>query len=457
MRVYSAAAVCTNFIYRFATVMDLVSAQLPVESEDTIRVAPVRSLDNQGPIEFCVPAHPTALTDLRESFLSVSLSVKRAGKPIVHRTGLTESNLVDPDSIAAWATPATGSTAGEDANLSCVNNLMHSLFGEVHVYLNEVELERQSDYWLAAFTQVKTGFDREHKESALEYLFGWYDDEAGAYSAKTNSAHAKRQKHLLLNGKTVHFKARLQLGMMSMPAYLPNHTSLKIVMHRKNASLPLIWIDAQVAKPDGDYAIDISHAEFETRRVNLLPSVLADYEREFGPKKLGRFSFTKTECKAFTIPASGNDVTLDNMFTGPMPETVTICLLPNKAYHGHLDTNPFDFGHYDMNFAVLQGNGVLYPAPNGYDRMQLKTSNRFADAYLNLFRIHPHGITRSDFVKGGFMLPFQLHSSGKTGVVTGRFKFDSPLPEAMTLVALATYTVEFVVDSLRNVNYNYIP
>ena len=336
-----------------------LDSNLGIESDYFERISPVRSLDNSsGPIEFNLEPSPLHLTDLSQSYLSISVKVKRDGNAVEHCLSLTPSQITDPSTINFSATTGAGAP-GDDTALSCVNNLMHALFSQVSLYLNNVLVERISDYNFTSYVQTLLGFDKEAKKSAIQHLFGYYDDQPGKFQDKANTAHRERIKHLLLNGKECHMKARLQLGVMEMGRYIPNHMSIKLVLHKKNAQFPLIFTDTSTNKPDGDYSIEITDAQFEVRRLGVLPSILKDYEAKL-TRELGQFSFVKTECKAFTFSANQSDITLDNIFSGDIPESILICMLPNKTYHGDLYKNPYEFKHYDMTKAMLQANKGIF-------------------------------------------------------------------------------------------------
>ena len=426
-----------------------------VEDDYFVRVGPARTLDNSlGPIEFNIEPSPLHLTDLSQSYLSLSLRVRRAGQAIEHCKALTGTHLTNPDTIDFAATSGAGQPS-EDRHLSCVNNLFHSIFSQVSLELNGQLVERIHDYPFVAYLTNLFGFDKDIKNSALQTLIGWYPDEPGKFDSSSNSGHLDRIKHLLLNGKECHLKGRLALGSCEV-GLLPNHTSLRILLHKNDASFPLLYTGSTAA-PAGAYSIEITNCEFEVRRVGTSPSVLKDYESRL-TKDLGEFDFIKSDCKAFTFSAQQSDITINNLFSGELPDSVLICLLPNATYHGDITKNPFNFQHFNMSRASLFVNGQEFPTPRGYD---LKMSeNKYADAYLNLFRGKPeyHGMTRAEFIGGSFFLIFDFHHlPGQQGVVQGKFKFESPLADTVTLLAIASYDVKFKMDQMRNLSHTYVP
>ena len=446
-----------------------------VAEEYTTRVGPTRSLDNSsGPLEFNVDASPVHLTDLSQCYLKVRLKAVRrtvttgATSAVNHFTNLTADHINDPTSIPVPADDATTGPGrdGSDRYLSCLNNLFHSLYSDAELYVNETLVERVQEYPYVALFNAVLGYDRATKDSVLPALLGYYEDTPGKFSSATdNKAHTARIHNLLLNGRETEFKARLAFGALDASRVLPNHTSLKILLTRKPSSFPLYWYGSTDPPAATAYELEITSAELEVRRIGLVPAAARDYEARL-TRKMGRFDFVKTQCKTFTFGASRTDIVIDNLFSGPRPYAVLVALMPNAAYHGDLRSNSFEFKDYGLRQASLTVDGTIHPSPDGYQKLEAEAS-KFTDAFLELYRAFPaaHGITREQFRGGTFLLPFALDekrypasAQGQTqGQISLNFRFDTALPETVTLLAVAYYRVHFVMDQMRNVSFTYVP
>ena len=444
-----------------------------VAEEYTARVGPTRSLDNSsGPLEFNIEASPVHVTDLSQCYLKVRLKAVRrntttgAVEAVKHMHGLTADHLSDPGSIpTTWATTDADTAAGkpaDDAKLSCLNNLFHTLYSDAELYVNETLVERVQEYPFVALFNTTLGFDRATKDSVLPALLGYYEDTPGKFSAaEGNEAHVARVHHLLLNGRETELKARLCFGALDASRVLPNHASIKILLTRKPSAFPLYWVDEANATgpaPNIAYELELVSAELEVRRLALVPSVARQEESRLA-KKMGRFDFVKTQCKTFTFGAQRSDIVIENLFAGPVPFAVLVAMMPNAAYHGSLQSNSFEFKDYGLQQASLVVDGQIFPSPDGYQRVNADAS-KFTDAFLELYRAFPtaHGVTREQFKGGLFVLPFSLEDKrGQNGQVSLNFRFADALPETVTLLAVAYYRVHFVMDQMRNVSFTYVP
>ena len=297
-----------------------------MQEEYVERVGTVRSLESSGPLEFHFPPASQALTDLSQVYLKLKVKVTRDGAAVKTVKGLTEDDLVDPSGINFNATGTEKGAPDLDAKLSVCNAYFDSLFSQVSFYCNEILVENQMHYHLIAYLQNVLSWDREAKSTALKSLTGWVSDEPGKYDDFDNAATRVRQRDFILNGRVCHLKSKLNLGTMSTThgasRLLPNHVSLKIVLHRNPARVPLLYTGD--GDPDGIYDVEIVGAECELRRVNLAPAALREMESKLS-KSMQTFPFARSQLKTFNLSSGQSEVTLENMYNGVL---VSICLSP---------------------------------------------------------------------------------------------------------------------------------
>jgi hypothetical protein len=133
-----------------------------------------------------------------------------------------------------------------------------------------------------------------------------------------------------------------------------------------------------------------------------------------------------------------------------------------------MDTNPYTFRDYDLNYFALYVNGRQLP-PEG---MGMAHENLSVMGYNTLFDgsgIHHSNsglqITHDLYIKGFFMLVFDLtpdraaskgHSSNpKNGTIRLELKFEKALPDPVTCLLYLEYDNSVRVDYLRNVTTDY--
>jgi len=134
-----------------------------------------------------------------------------------------------------------------------------------------------------------------------------------------------------------------------------------------------------------------------------------------------------------------------------------------------VDTNPYNFRHYDLDYFALYVNGRQIPPGGRTLRMVHETTSVMG--YNTLFEgsgIHHSSsglqITHGLYIKGVFMLIFDLtpdraasdgHSSNpENGHIRLELKFDKALPDTMTCLLYLEYN-SVRVDLLRNVTTDY--
>jgi len=79
-------------------------------------------------------------------------------------------------------------------------------------------------------------------------------------------------------------------------------------------------------------------------------------------KRKAHYPLTHTQTKTFRARSGAQQVSIDNLFLGPIPERILIAFVKNTALVGSASTNPFRFHNYDITNIVLFVNGVLNPS-----------------------------------------------------------------------------------------------
>ena len=328
------------------------------------------------------------------------------------------------------------------------------------MWINETLVERVTDYVWVSFISTVFGFDRDTKTAVLPELLGYYEDTPfrldSTSSTNPNKAHDKRIKNLLLNGREVELKARLNFGCFEISELLPNHSSVRIVLNRKSPQFPLHYAGTTI--PTGaNYQLELTFAELEVRRVGPSPTALRDYNAGLAAN-LSRFDFVKSQCKTFTFVGERSDIIIDNLYNGQIPKLVLVMMVGNDVYHGNIQKTSFNFKDYGFIKGCLKVDGQIFPSPTGYD---LNVSeNKFTDAFLQLQSCFParHGVSREQFKGGLFVLAFPLDGKqGQNGQISLNFTFKGVLGETVTLIAIAYHDVHFMMDQTRNISSTYIP
>ena len=79
-------------------------------------------------------------------------------------------------------------------------------------------------------------------------------------------------------------------------------------------------------------------------------------------KRKAHYPLTHTEIITFTASSGAQQVSIDNVFLGLIPERILIAFVTFTTFVGSASTNPFHFQHYDTINVVLFVNGVQNPS-----------------------------------------------------------------------------------------------
>jgi len=59
-----------------------------------------------------------------------------------------------------------------------------------------------------------------------------------------------------------------------------------------------------------------------------------------------KYPVRRVVCKTFSVPQNYRDVSHEKLFSGQLPTRLVVGLVNNRAFNGHLESNPFNFKHY---------------------------------------------------------------------------------------------------------------
>ena len=163
--------------------------------------------------------------------------------------------------------------------------------------------------------------------------------------------------------------------------------------------------------------------------------------------------------KTATIANGLSAISLDNLYTGTLPERVSVLLIAENRINGHTGRKPFTFGHFNLSCVDMLVNGEQLPRvayqPNiergDYFReylgmlegLGLDTENRSieltANEWTENFRVFIFRIT-----------PGGLPSIPKTGSVRRDLKISQPTPRNIIAVFYSEVPTFLEIDKDRN-------
>ena len=360
--------------------------------------APLRPLDNSSNILFRFDASTVHETDMNQLYMNVALSLRKPdGGRVEHRKNLEDSHYLNRDTVNFAATADTDPGApGADATLSCANNLLHSIFDSCQLKIKGQVVERVTQYKYIAYINSLLGFTETTKENVLPSTIGWISDQEEKFDESSNEAFQKRIRYLLLNGKTVYLKGKLELGCCNLDRRLPTNLPVELEFRRTPNEFALV--DTRTGTVPA-YTIKIEDINLQVKRVALSPGELRVQEEQL--KKGGiAYRFMKTECRSYVATSGHPQFDLNDLESGKLPDRVILGMVDTTAFHGTYGSNPFHLKSFDLSEAWLTVNGGdKIPGPVGYT---FDLANRKSlDGYMELLETgNQHALKMKQYLGG---------------------------------------------------------
>ena len=389
--------------------------QVVVESASFVDINPQTSLsENANTIEFFINGSEVEYLDLNDTLLYLRLKVTAAdGKPIAATSNITPSNY-----------------------------LMNALFSDVTLQLNDVVIEGGNQLYAYKSTiESIFGFSNATKKIQLRPI-GFNDDEV-------------ERKAWLKESRTMELMGALRLDFLNQPKYLVPGVSVRIKLQRSNNKFALIH-------GSGNPQIKLLQAKMYVRRVKVNPSVSLAHHLGRAKDKNAIYSYNRGQMISYSIAQGSMSHFNDNLFsTKLLPKFVVVGFVKASAYNGsELESNPFNFEHFNVNSVGLFRDGQSLPyrelyEPNFdeglYVREYVKSivhCTQHLNTNLN------NGIDLDKFVNGGYtFFTFNLtpdfdytqRQMPRDGNLRLEVKFAKPLDKAINVLIYATFDTDLQI------------
>lgn len=420
-----------------------LSVQTAILSRRDVRIRPISSIDGGGnTIEFLISGAGDDYIDPQEIYLTLKVNLyKSAG------VNVAETDKVSP-----------------------ANNLLHSLFEQIDVYVNDrcISSSDNNYAYRAYFTSV-LGFTPDEKNSVLSTI-GWTTDDPGEYdnidpnpkdaanvARNTNSGLVERRKPFL-GGKTVELYGKLYCDLFQQDRLIINKVDIRIKLVKKSSDFCVL----------GDNGIiEIKDAELRVDKVTLSPDNQWGIEEALKGQNI-TYPLRHIVTTAHSVAAGKQSAVIDNLFLGPLPERIFFGCVLSAAYHGSKATNPFNFKHFAANEVSINVDGVQIPSiPYKIDF----TTDEYKQPYVDLQRVvgkyltgTSNGLTLNDYKNGCAIYGFDLtadKSAGdnhyhlvKQGNIRLDIRFKNALASTIMVIIFAEFQKVLEIDSFRNIFIN---
>ena len=219
----------------------------------------------------------------------------------------------------------------------------------------------------------------------------------------------------------------------------------------------------------GKYKIKILDFELQIKKLYPTPAFQQKLEKTLQTRPVV-YNFTRNVLKTFQVHSGVKHIEWNNIFTPTqLPNALYFIFLDNNQISGSSAVNPHTWLDYNCSRADLIVNGYAHPADSiRYDKTAKNIFNGYRWFLQNI------GIKQSNddvdidiekYYKDKFVIPFDLSHRGdngfmpqssETGTLNFRCEFNAATNQALTLLVLASFDNNIVVDKDKNVNMDYV-
>ena len=368
--------------------------------------------------------------------------------------------------VRARITRQDGTNLPADAVFGPVNLFLHSLFSQVDISLNGTLITASTNtYPYRAILETLLSYGEDAKKSQLTSAL-YYKDQAGRMDSlelddidERNKGLIKRRVHAR-GSREFDMMGRLHADIFFQERYMLNEVGTKIKLIRSKDAFCLMGAVA--------CKVMIVHASLFVRKVKLMPSVFLAHAKTL-ERGTAKYPIRRVVCKSFTIPQNYLDISHEKLFSGQLPTRIVIGLVSNRAFNGHLTSNPFNFQHFGLSEIALYLDGqqqhMVRPIQPNYGlRQYIRAYDSLFSGTGKLCKDEGLDISRDDYGDGYALYAFDLtadlgeddhFSLVRQGSVRLALKFAAALVATVTVVAYAEFENVIEVDRDRNVIFDF--
>ena len=399
--------------------------QTSVESGEWVEYRPLATLDD-GPIEFLVKGGAEYL-DLAHSYLLLKVKVVRGN----------------------------GGNLRQEDDIGPVNLLLHSLFSEVDLFLNGVQITSPSGcYAYQAYLQTLLSYSSAVKKTQLAMALFDMDqhDHFNSLDPGENPAMGRR-KARVAKSQPVELLGRLHADLFHQSKYLLSHLDLRVKLTRSKDSFVLMsaplpaGADGQ-AQRRSNGLVELLDAAFYVRKVKIAPAIALAHAKTL-ERANAVYPITKTLMRVFSAAGGSYGFREDNLFVDKLPQKLVVGFVRAEAFNGSMALNPYHFEHLGVNFLTLYHQGQQIPAKGLTPDFEHR---QYARAYLSLFEVTDtawqdmsHGITYEDYAGGSALFCFDLTPSLAQSPGATEIPKSGPIRLEVQFAAALEYPVNVIV------------
>ena len=428
---------------------DVPGTQTSIGDTYWVPYYPTTSLTSNAPIEFVIKTSNDVYLDLAHSMLYFQYRIlKEGGDELTKSEPLDQKCLVSP-----------------------INYFHATQFRNIEVFING-RLISTSDNLSSyrAYYETLLSYSNAGKSDQLGWSLYYKDtgDDLNAFETSIADENGDPENLGLHSRflKTCYSKifethGRIHSELFNQSKLFPGGHEIRIKLHRQDPSFSLFCKD-RTAK----YVIQTQKAILQVRHCQISSHILESHNKALQSRNY-KFPLTRVAMKFHTYGSGRNDLSEQNLVSGPLPTKVIVGLVRSDAFNGLSTKNPLNFEHFELQSIVLRKNGNPIPLENIETNY---SAGIYSQAYMsliqatgNLFRDNGFDISPEQYKYGYVLYGFDLTPDlgncdalnlVNEGTLSLEIKLGSSSTTSITSVAYLSYQSILELDRDGNVFIN---
>ena len=392
---------------------------------------PTSLLSSEGPLTFTISPTGSQYVNLKKTFLH--LKVK----------------LVNGD----------GSNIEGEKKVAPVNLVLHSLFSQVDVQLQQQLVSTGQNYGYKSYMETLLEYGQEAKKTQLQAQ-GFFKDKAQSFDAAIvldieNLLHHGMVERWgqYLNSKTVELIGPLMADICQQDRLILNGTEIQVKLWPSKDVFSVFTLEENPS-----YKIKIMDATLKVCKVTPTPALLIGHGNALKESN-ALYPYQKTQLKTFNIPSGQYNFLLDDLYQGQVPSRLVVAMVTSKRFNGDYKLNPYNMENMGINNLGVYVNDESVPSKPL--QMQWDSTSFMAGYYAMFGGLNRDGqdwgndISYNDFFGGSALFVFDLLPGDQPALTKANVKiegiFKEPLTENITVLVYGKFPAMVEITEARSV------
>ena len=394
---------------------------------------PTSLLSSGVPLTFTIPPTGSQYINLKKSYLRLLVKIVNDDG-----TDMKEQKMVAP-----------------------INNVLHSLFNQVDVQLQQQLVSTGQNYGYKAYMETLLQFGSDAKESQLQAQC-FIKDKAGymdtvVVDPRQFDEDGMQQRMMwFMNSTPLELIGPLMADICQQDRLILNGVEIQIKLWPSKDTFRL-----NSSEESPSYKMKIMDASLKVCKVTPSPALMlghADVLKESN----ALYPYKKTQIKTFNIPVGQYDFQLDDLYQGQVPSRLVVAMVKSKAFNGDYKLNPYNLEHFEISSLGVYVNDESVPGKPLQMDFAATAEVKWMTAYYAMFAgMNRDGedwgndINFNEFASGYGLFVYDLLPEDQPSLMKASVKvegiFKNALTENVTVIVYGKFPTMLEITEARSV------